>query len=121
MGCGSQSCDMGNMVIIEHLLKSGDKLLSLSAHLFSKNVGNIGSRIGRGQRIGIVGNSGSMLHSWGKGSATSNNHLHLEIKKPGLPTSDIWPYGYMNQSEANTLKSPSEATITINVALNIVL
>lgn len=115
---GSPSHNMGNMVIVEHLITSGDILLSLNAHLFSKSVGNIGSRIGRGQKIGIIGNSGSTLHAWGNGSATVNNHLHLEIKKPDLGSSDTWPYGYMSQQEATTLKSPSESSISIDTAIH---
>lgn len=114
VGCGSLSCNMGNTIIIKHLTESGEIELSSYSHLFSKAVSGTGVRIVKSQQIGIIGNSGKTLHEWGP----NNNHIHLEIKKPDLGYHDLWPFGYMDQSEANSLKLSGETTITIPDAIN---
>ncbi len=100
---GSNSHNMGNVVIIEHLLNDGTKWLSLYAHLASKNLDNIEINkdyIVQKQNIGVIGCSGRYLESWCN-PAGYNRHLHLELKKPGLGYEDLWPFGYMDQSEAS--------------------
>lgn len=108
VGCGSLSCNMGNIVIVEHLFNNGEKWLSLHAHLASKNLDGIeiDDYIAKEQYVGIIGCSGSTLEEWCTNG--SNRHNHFEVKKPDLGTMDLWPYGYMNQSEANQLKDVGE-------------
>lgn len=103
VGCGSPSCDMGNIVVVEHVLTSGARWLSLHAHLNSKNFadGDVNGRIAKGQSVGIIGCSGRTLTLWCDGNG-GNRHNHFEVKRPDLGTSDLWPYGYMTDGEAGT-------------------
>jgi hypothetical protein len=124
VGCASLSCNMGNSLVMEYLLTSGDKLLSVDSHLESKSVSVIGSRIAKGQKLGPIGCSGSTICGWCStpSSCSGNKHVHHEFRVAGLPHadqySDLWPFGYMNQAEANELRNSGEATITIQTALS---
>lgn len=124
-GTGNSHC-MGNVIAIEHLLTSGRKLVSVAAHFEQRYITGNGQRISSGQRIGKIGNSGATQYQWGGGNPTVNRHVHLELRllDPAynslwstLDQGDkVWPYGYMDQSEANYLRS-GDQTITIQNAL----
>ena len=108
-GCASSSCVMGNVVVIEHLLTSGDPVLSLMAHMAQKFVGGAGTRVTKGQRVGEIG-------GYGTSATTFDKHVHLEFKTPTPITTkslDLWPYGYMDRAEANQLG----ANLSINEAI----
>ncbi len=109
LGYGSASHGMGNVVIIEHLLNNGEKWLSLHAHLASKNLDEIeiNDFITKEQNIGIVGCSGSTELQWCS-STGSNRHNHFELKRPGFEEMDLWSFGYLNQTEANSLRADGE-------------
>jgi murein DD-endopeptidase MepM/ murein hydrolase activator NlpD len=119
---GSSSHDMGNTIVLEHVLRTGEKLLSLYAHLDSKSLvdGTIGARVAKGQKLGIIGCTGLTMTSWCIGA--TNRHLHFEIKKPELGLLDMWPKGYMDQLEANSLRNPQDpAVLPILTAIKKVL
>jgi len=114
---------MGNVFVIEHLLQNGELILSLHAHLNSLSYMNINDYVSSKQQIGIIGNSGNTINQWGPG----NYHDHFELKRPDLEDdypdltndyNDLWPFGYMDQSEANDLKVQGETDITIIEAIN---
>jgi hypothetical protein len=119
VGCSSLSCNMGNSVVIEYLQTNGEKWLSLDSHLAAKNVAGSGSRLAKGQPIGVVGCSGETLCSWctNGNTCSTNKHAHHEHKLPDLGTLDLWPYGYMSSTEANQLRKPNETSISIAEAL----
>lgn len=122
----------GNILIFEHLLDSGEKWLSFHAHLDSFDTTITGLAVGglvaKQQQIGIVGCSGttdtakpSTQYGWCTGGKATggNRHDHFEIKKTGLGDNDFWPYGYMNQSEANTKRiAGAPANVSINTVIS---
>ena len=103
LGGNHLSHNMGNTVVLEHVLRTGEKLLSLYAHLETKSLfdTNIGARVAKGQQLGVIGCSGENMTAWCTLGKKSNRHVHVEIKKPDLGFTDLWPFGYMQQSEAN--------------------
>ena len=72
---GQSDSGMGNTVIVEHILTTGQKIYSLYAHLASiDGAMKAGAKITKGQRVGEMGGTG-----YGK----SNHwevHLHFELK-----------------------------------------
>lgn len=108
---GQPSHEMGNTVVLEHVLQTGDRLLSLYAHMEKKLLVDfaIGARVAKGQILGIIGCSGKTLTQWCEGS--TNRHVHVELKNTNLGGSDLWPFGYMNQTEADSLKRVGDPAV----------
>jgi len=67
----------GNAVVVDH----GNGLATLYGHLSRIGV-RVGSRVGRGQTIGAVGNTGN----------STGPHLHFEVRVDGMP---VDPMGYL--------------------------
>ena len=119
VGCKSASCNMGNVIQVEHILTTGDKWISLHAHLnsFDNTIPfSTDNPIVFNQRIGSIGCAGQNLDTFctikdtQKTQRSGNKHDHFELKnETKLETAGIsnyrllWPFGYMTQEEANQL------------------
>jgi murein DD-endopeptidase MepM/ murein hydrolase activator NlpD len=95
---GQGDAGLGNSVILEHEI-DGKKIYSLYGHLNSINSElKVGGAVLKGQKIGIVGNTGYGCNYWKIGkdgcdeTGEADTHLHLEIKDEpvlGSPKKDI--------------------------------
>lgn len=78
---------MGNVIAIEHVLSSGEMIVTLYAHLKFIYV-NQGDIVTKGQTIGFHGSTGTLTAT---SSATPSIHLHFEMKQWYDHTADgIW-------------------------------
>lgn len=84
---------LGNHVMIEHVLPSGDRFISIYGHLASIDVRD-GERVEAGDIIGTAGESGN----------ASGPHLHLQIDRLEEGQADhtpYWPRSMPTPNEAN--------------------
>lgn len=88
----SYASDAGNYIAIRH--DNGD--VSRYLHLDSKSTLKVGTRVQRGEFIGIMGSTGN----------ARGNHLHFDLTKNGVRVNPIdYLYVYTNQVVSNASKN----------------
>lgn len=83
----------GTVILIEHTLNGGEKVVSLYGHLNNNAEVSEGQKVKKGQLIGHIGAEGEENGYW-------SEHLHFGIRKGAyVPTSQGWVYWGMGNKE----------------------